>query len=71
MSLLTRQSIYCYNLNTRGQSINAVVVTAVPLRLQDILKIQDTNAGDQLYVTSVDQDNILQHCKEGKSIVVT
>ena len=61
ISLLTRQSIYCYNLNTRGQSINAVVVTAVPLRLQDILKIQDTNAGDQLNVTSVDQDNILQH----------
>ena len=32
MSLLrTRQLIYCYNLKTRNQSIDAVVVTAAPL----------------------------------------
>ena len=62
--LLTRQSIYCYSFKTRTQSIDAVVVTAAPLRLKDVRKIQDTNVDmirDQLYVTSVDQDNILQH----------
>ena len=62
--LLTRQSIYCHNFKTRTQSIDALVVTAAPLRLQDVPKIQDTNVDmirDQLYVTSVDQDNILQH----------
>ena len=28
--LLTRQAVYCYNLRSRAQSIDAVVVTAAP-----------------------------------------